>query len=208
MNTQEPPHFPATALEEFSDSEWTATTTERLLADLAGVVDIDDADLERRTPCAEYTVGELRDHVVGWLQRFADALDDVQGIDPDTYHVGADAPEVVRQASRRIAAAVRGGALEKRHLVSSATMDGPAVAAMLIGEYIVHGDDLARATGQAWAPDAKACELAREFLEGMVTPEYRGPDGMFGLEVEVPQPASPLDRLLGFSGRDPHWQAA
>lgn len=206
MSENETPHFPTTAPDVFGDPAWVTTVTDRLFVDLARLVDVDASRLEGPTPCADFTVAGLRDHVVGWAQRFADSLSDEEGVDPDSYHAGPDAPEVVRAAGERIGAAVRSGALESRHLVSAATMDGTGVAGMLVGEYLTHGWDLGRATGQDWRPDAQACEAALGFLRGMVTPEYRGPEGMFGEEVPVPEEAPALDRLVGFTGRDPAWQ--
>ena len=52
---------------------------------------------------------------------------------------------------------------------------------------------------------AGAVGRKEELLSGMVTPEYRGPEGMFGDEVPVSDGASELDRLVAFTGRDPEW---
>jgi len=69
----------------------------------------------------------------------------------------------------------------------------------------VHGWDLARATGQPWAPPPAAVSQSLAFAPGMLTPDYQGPGKAFGPRVEVPADAPPLDRLLGLSGRDPRW---
>jgi uncharacterized protein (TIGR03086 family) len=101
-----------------------------------------------------------------------------------------------------------GGVLARRVVMSQAQMDGAAVVAMALGEYVVHGWDLATATGRPWQPSARACEVSLEFFAGTVAPEYRSADGaggMFGPVVEVSPDASPLQRLLGFAGRDPQW---
>ena len=85
-------------------------------------------------------------------------------------------------------------------------MDGPGAFAMVLGEYLVHGWDLAVAVGAPWTPPAQACEAALAFFSGMVLPEYRGEDGgFFGEEVPVDPDAPALDRLLGFAGRRPDW---
>ncbi len=93
--------------------------------------------------------------------------------------------------------------------MSSSRMAGDGVLGMALGEYIIHGWDLATATGRPFSATESVVAPAHEFLLGMVAPEYRGPDsGFFDAEVEIPENASPLDRLLGFAGRDPQWRSA
>jgi uncharacterized protein (TIGR03086 family) len=94
--------------------------------------------------------------------------------------------------------------------MSQARMAGDGVLAMALGEYLVHGWDLARATGRAWPPaesaDDAAAEAALAFLQTTVAPEHRGPDsGFFDAEVAAPTGAGAFVRLLCFGGRDPEW---
>jgi hypothetical protein len=42
----------------------------------------------------------------------------------------------------------------------------------------------------------------------MLLPEYRGPDKPFAHEVAVGDDAGPVERLIGFLGRDPSWRSA
>jgi uncharacterized protein (TIGR03086 family) len=68
-------------------------------------------------------------------------------------------------------------------------------------DQLVHGWDLARATGQdATMPDGLA-DVAYEFIHGMLGGDQRG--AAFKPEVPVAADASTQDRLLGFTGRDP-----
>lgn len=211
--TNEIPYFPATAPDLFDDPATVNALFAPVMADLARVVDVGDDVLSAPTPCASYTVEQLRDHVLGWLQHFAAALDDPdrthQRADADAYRAATDPREpadVVRVAAADIARAVGSGVAGRRVVMSQAAMDGAAVLAMALGEYLVHGWDLARATGADWEPSARACEAAREFFAGLITDEYRSADGgggYFGPQVPVPSDAPALDRLLGFAGRDP-----
>lgn len=215
-STEEIPYFPAPSLPACSDPASAAALVGPVLEALADVVDVPTGRLAAATPCASYTVGELRDHVLGWLQFFAAALADPDRLserpDPDPYRAADDdrAPSaVVRESAARLASALEAGVLGRRVVMSQALMDGPAVVGMALGEYLVHGWDLSVATGRPWTPAAEACEVAREFFAGTVAPEYRSADGgggFFGPEVPVPDGAPALDRLLGFAGRDPGWQ--
>lgn len=71
----------------------------------------------------------------------------------------------------------------------------------------VHGWDLARATGRSWIPPDEAARESLEFAPGMLTPDYQGAGKAFAPAVTVPEEASPMDRLVALSGRDPHWTA-
>jgi uncharacterized protein (TIGR03086 family) len=72
-------------------------------------------------------------------------------------------------------------------------------------DVLVHGWDLAKATGApARLPDDVAA-FALSFTEGMLRPEMRSdaPDASFGPAVPVPDDAPITDRLVGFLGRHP-----
>lgn len=214
--SDELPLFPTAAPEVFSDAAATTALFEPVLAALADTVVVTADDLARPTPCDGYTVGELRQHVLAWLQFFAAALNDPDGasprIDVESWTLGDNDPAaIVNRAARDIAAAVQRGVADRTVVMSAARMAGDGVLAMALGEYLIHGWDLAKASGRAWPPATSQCGAAAAgpalaFLEGMVTPEYRGPDsGFFDAEVDVAADASAFDRLLGFAGRDPAW---
>ncbi len=145
-----------------------------VLDDLAGLVDVPAAgDLAEPTPCERFDVAGLRDHVLGWLPFFAAALSDPDARgprpDPEAYRAaeaGRPLADDVRAAAAAIVAATHGG-ISGRHVVLSASrMDGDAALAMVLGEYVLHGWDLARALGRPWTPPPAACEAALQFFEG------------------------------------------
>ena len=83
-------------------------------------------------------------------------------------------------------------------------MPGDTVVAMLVGDLVLHGWDLAAATGRRYAPDAEAVAMTGEFLAAFAA---QGRDrGLFGEPVPVPADAPPLDKVLGLSGRNPRWR--
>jgi len=83
-------------------------------------------------------------------------------------------------------------------------MPASAMGVVALNEVLVHGWDLAVATGQPYRADpasTEAClELARQFA---AVPEMR--DQIYGPVVPVPDDAPAMDRLLGLTGRDPAW---
>lgn len=214
--SNELPVFPATAPGLFKDTAVVTAMFQPVLADLGDMVTVEAGSMDRPTPCDGFTVGELRRHVLGWLQFFAEALNDPAGqserIDAETWELadGQDAAAIVTEAAAAIDTAIAAGVADELVVMSQARMTGDCVLAMALGEYLVHGWDLATATGRAWAADDgvhdAAAEAALAFLETTVAPEYRGPDsGFFGYEVPAPDGATPFQQLLCFTGRDPQW---
>jgi hypothetical protein len=81
-------------------------------------------------------------------------------------------------------------------------------------DLVLHGWDLARATGQDDAMDAEDVErlwtnttaIPAALMEKYRTPGAFGPGvEVYGPEVEVAAEAPLQDRLLGLIGRDPGW---
>ena len=76
------------------------------------------------------------------------------------------------------------------------------VDAVVSGDMVLHGWDLARATGQDETMDPTEVERITRELAAIPEDVLRRP-GVLGPRVEVPDSASPQDKLLGFLGRDP-----
>jgi uncharacterized protein (TIGR03086 family) len=77
---------------------------------------------------------------------------------------------------------------------------GPALG-IAFSDQLLHGWDLARATGQDTTMPAGLAEAAYDVIHGRFTEEQR--HGVFKPEVEVPDGASPQERLLAYTGRAP-----
>ncbi|HUY96946.1 MAG TPA: TIGR03086 family metal-binding protein [Verrucomicrobiae bacterium] len=193
----------------------TSKTTDLLLAvlsDLARVIDgIAPAQLPSRTPCTQWDVEQLRAHVLGWLTTFAAGFADPGGRAPaadiDGYRPPPDPAGAVTQAAALMARALGEGAALRPLWLGENAMPGELALGMILWEYVVHGWDLARATGQLWAPPEAASQESLAFAPAMLTPDFQGDGRAFGPPVAVPSDAPPLERLLGLSGRDPGWSA-
>lgn len=196
-----------------TSTEKTTDLLAAVLADLAPVVGgITGEQLHDRTPCTEYDVEQLRDHVLGWLTTFAAGFADPDGQAPraslDGYKAPADAAAEVRTAADSLARAIRSGAADRPLRLGDSAMPGELALGMILWEYQVHGWDLARATGQPWSPPAAAAAESLTFAPAMLTDDYQGEGKAFGRPVDVLDDEPPLDRLLGLSGRDPRWSAS
>ena len=90
--------------------------------------------------------------------------------------------------------------------MSDMTVDlAPAVA----DELVVHGWDVARATGQPFSPERQVLDTAYHFLGLVASPDApAGPEVAFGRPRPVAGDAPLLDRVVALAGRDPAWAAA
>ncbi|MFF0360483.1 TIGR03086 family metal-binding protein [Streptomyces sp. NA02536] len=181
----------------------------RIVARLAeGVRDDRLAD---PTPCPQYAVRHVLGHLLGLAVAFRDAGRKDLGATTDTGPQSAlpdigpgwreELPKVLDELAQvwREPAAwtgmTRAGGFD---------MPGEVTAAVAVDELVVHGWDLARATGQAYVPDPAALAASHAFLRAAAEESERG-DGIFGPVVPVPSDAPLLDRTIGLSGRDPGW---
>ncbi len=208
------PVFPTDAPAAFRDPGAVDAMFHPVLSRLAKLVDVPPDRLDAPTPCEAYTVDQLRRHVLAWLQFFAAALTDPSGaaprLDPDAWQLDDEAPgDIVERADHDIRRSAERGVAAELVVMSQARMAGDGVLAMALGEYLVHGWDLAVATGRPYDEDAAigaAAKQALAFLRTMVAPEYRGAEsGFFDEEVPAPPGATSLIQLLCFAGREPDW---
>ncbi len=77
---------------------------------------------------------------------------------------------------------------------------GPSLG-IAFADQLLHGWDLAKATGQDAKMPAGLPEAAYEMIHGRFTDDQR--KGVFKPEVSVPATASPQDKLLAYTGRNP-----
>ncbi|MER7982002.1 TIGR03086 family metal-binding protein [Streptomyces sp. NPDC095817] len=172
---------------------------------------VTDAHLDGATPCPEYAVHHLLGHLTGLAVAFRDAARKDLGATTDTApdselpDIGPDWREALPKALDELADAWRDpAAWTGTTRAGGVTLPGPVAAAVVADELVVHGWDLARATGQEYAPDEAALQAAHGFLAA-VAEDPTGGGGIFGPVVPVPDDTPLLDRAIGLSGRDPGW---
>ncbi|MCG8915798.1 maleylpyruvate isomerase family mycothiol-dependent enzyme [Actinokineospora sp. PR83] len=157
-------------------------------AEVAALVEgVRDDQRAAPTPCAEYTVADLLDHLDGVAVGFTVAADRV-GV-ADRLRGLADAWGVP--------AAWEGETEGPVGLVLPNAVWGRIV----LTEVVVHGWDLATATGNGLALPEDALRHCYEHVVRFV-PEAPLPE-LWGPPVAVPPDAPLLDRILGITGRTP-----
>jgi uncharacterized protein (TIGR03086 family) len=176
---------------------------------IAVVKGVDTRDLDRPTPCTDFDLRSLVNHFVGTtaaLTRVArrQPLDAADPYGSAKDPVAGDWQSELSGNLQQLGVAwsdldAWAGTVDMGGGAMPATM----IAEMSLAEMLLHGWDLARATGQELTvPREVGAELLRSIEE---TAELGRSMGAYGDAIAVPDDAPQFARALGASGRDPRW---
>jgi uncharacterized protein (TIGR03086 family) len=168
------------------------------------------------TPCPGYSVGALLDHVCGLTLAFAWAAEKStaeHAVDGGPAPGGATAAkpdprwrEVLPQRLSALAAAWDDpAAWQGFSEAGGVTMPSDLTGLVALDELVLHGWDLATATGQ----DFRCAPADAEAVLGFASRTADDPSarqGLFGPVVAVPDDAPTFERALGMAGREPSWR--
>ncbi|MFJ9605898.1 TIGR03086 family metal-binding protein [Kitasatospora sp. NPDC101176] len=183
---------------------------------VAGLVrGVRDDQLTAPTPCGPLTVGELLDHLAGLSEAFHDAAAKTVRADgggarvPDATRLDRDWRESLPARLAALAEAWQpAGAWTGTATVGGGEMPAEVAGAAAIDEVLVHGWDLAVATGQRFPGDlpalAPAIGSATAWVRTVAEAHPDGLPGLFGPPVAA-SAATPMERLLTLTGRAPSW---
>ena len=170
---------------------------------------IDDDELAWPTPCTEWTVATLLDHLMVRTHAFTLAArkrsDASPGpSDPSAQHLPPHWRSRLPVLLEELATAWRDPyAWTGTTQLGGVTMPATATGVVAMSELITHSWDLAVATGQEYAADPRTLEVLVEFLSERPS---EGTPGQFGPRVAVDDEATFLDQVLALSGRDTRWR--
>lgn len=184
---------------------------DRAVASTAEIVTMIPEDkMGAPTPCTEWDVRALLNHLIGtlWL---AEALFGDQaprypmapgGLPPGDLAGDDPAAAYDEAASAALAAAAAGDTLTRVHVTPLGEMPGPALAGFTTLDMLVHGWDLATATGQPADLDGRLAAHVLGFAtHALATAETRGP--RIGPAIPVAADAPVTHQLVAFLGRRP-----
>lgn len=186
---------------------------ERAAAPLLDLIPTLEPHLGATTPCTDYTVRQLINHLLFWAPSLAGAAAKAAVAPPAEAESDLDltAGDCLAALTESINGTVRAwsdpAAWEgMTHLGGPTEMPAAMVGGMVLGEFVVHGWDLAHAAGRKLPVDGDVAEYLETEL--VKTAEQGREMGVFGPEVVVPAEAPTLHRVLALTGRDPMWRRA
>lgn len=146
------------------------------------------------TPCEEWDVRAVINHGISVLNMFARAAEGGElgppspGPPPDL--AGDDPAAAYGEARRQAVAAWRRAGSDPRLGIGFA-------------DQLIHGWDIAKATGQDTEMPADLADAAWRMLDGRIDATGRGPGKVFKEAVPVASDASLQDKLIAYCGRRP-----
>jgi uncharacterized protein (TIGR03086 family) len=162
------------------------------------------------TPDTDWDVRTLLNHLILWTSYSAERRAYGESVAPELMERDfAAEPDFAAGYRAQLDLALTAWsdpAVWERELdVMGSPMPSADVAALLLAELVLHGWDLAAATGQPYTVDdaAAVATLAAVEANAELFRQYKG----FAEPVTMSEGAPALDRALALSGRDPRWAA-
>lgn len=166
---------------------------------LSGVVEGVTADqLDRPTPCAEFTVRGVLEHMITGATAFAAAYRGEVPPEPDTTDVLTSFGPALQDLGAAISAP---GALDRTVAAPFGEVSGETFARFVVLDGLVHGWDIATATGQTYQPSDELVAAVEAFAHHALDPLRDG--STFAVAIQPSFDASPIERLVAYTGRHP-----
>ena len=164
--------------------------------------------LSAATPCTEWDLRALLNHTILWTaysaeRRARDEQVPDELMSKDFVAEPGYAADYAAQLDKAVGAWSDPAAWQRNLNVMGTPTPAADVAALLIVEMVLHGWDIAKASGQDYACRDNVAAVVFRTVEANseLFRQYQG----FAEPIPVPASASVLDRALGMSGRDPGW---
>jgi uncharacterized protein (TIGR03086 family) len=167
---------------------------------------IPDDRLDAPTPCTEWTVQQVIEHMTANARHYVTTL---AGLDP--LPVNASPASAFHTTAAAMADVFTDDKLLETPIVTPGGVPrtGAQIMAIDFLDVFVHGWDIARAVGEDITLDDRlsrtGIEIAEQFPD---TPDVRGPGGAFALPVTAAEDAPAGTRLIALLGRSSAWPAA
>jgi uncharacterized protein (TIGR03086 family) len=167
------------------------------------------------TPCPDLSLGALIDHVGGFAKVFAASakkeLGELTAQPPDPRADNLEPGWRARMTADLSALADAWDAPDAWQGMTQAggqDLPGAMAGRIALDELVVHGWDIAQATGQPFYCDAATLGEVESTVQQVRGGNDGDIPGLFGPVVAIADDADALERVLGLTGRDPGWSPA
>jgi uncharacterized protein (TIGR03086 family) len=168
----------------------------------AKIAAVPDSQWGNQSPCEDWKARDVVAHVVQTQGMFLGFIGEELGDIPSVEDDPAGAWDAARAKVQGNLDDPQKATQEFDGLLGRSTFED-SVDRFLNSDLVMHGWDLARATGQDDAMQPEDVTRVHEYMAGLADqPGMRGPQA-FGPEVDAPDGASDQDKLLAFLGRKP-----
>jgi uncharacterized protein (TIGR03086 family) len=182
-------HAAPDPIDELASAEAALAVAQRVLRGIKA------SDLDSATPCEDFTVAGLLDHLFGSIAAIGKALGVTVADQP------AASPEVrIADAAETTLEAFRGRGLAGSLDMGFAELPATLVANILNLELLVHAWDFAKATGQELTVSPVLSDYVLGLARNTISPQMRGTS--FAEETLVDESAASMERLIAFTGRE------
>ena len=175
-------------MNELSSAEAALAVAQRVLGGL------DESHRALPTPCEDFTVAALLDHLFGSIASIGKSLGVTVADQP------AALPEVrIADAAQATLEAFRANGTEGTLDMGFAELPATLVANILNLELLVHAWDFAAATGQELNVSPALSDYVLGLARNTISPQMRGKS--FAEETLVDESSASMERLVAFTGR-------
>lgn len=155
------------------------------------------------TPCTEWNVRDLVNHLVGTNLVLIAMFDESPMPERSVDHLGTDPAGAYRRSAAALQAATRPGILERSQASPLGVATGGERLQWRIADLLTHGWDLVQATGVAAELPDDLVEQALTFVRAQLPSQPRA--GRFADPQPIRDDAPAIDRLAAFAGRPVGW---
>ena len=162
------------------------------------VAPLDGTQLDAPTSCTKFAVRNVLEHMIGGATAFGAAFrGEVPGDAADPTDLVAAFPIAIAGLQEAMHSP---GALDRTIAAPFGEVPGEVFARFVVMDGLVHGWDIATATGQPYDPPAPLVAAVDAFARQAISESMRDGD-TFAAPVDPPNNASPLVQLVAFTGR-------
>ena len=165
--------------------------------------------LDAPTLCPDWDLRTLLNHTILWTSYSAERRAHGESVAEDLMTKDFTAEpgfreDYARQIARAVTAWADPSAWAGELGVMGDATPAADVGAMLIMEMVLHGWDVAKATGQEYNADDAVAQALLGIVEAQAElfRKYQG----FADAIEAPDDATTFDRALSLAGRNPQWK--